>query len=134
MPGLMAVSDSDDEEELDEYRLTESSDDADEDDSDEDDDEGDDGTDDEDFKIEIGKQYRRAMDIYNEVPDMFDNPPSPNDKYAHERKSNPFLMLLGKLRGLMIADFVYRFWGSIKTTQAACSLRPRRCERMERRH
>lgn len=97
MPGLLEVSDSEDEEVDDDYL------------SDTDQDDDSDGDDDDDFDEEDGgdfdeeedlrKQYRQAMNIFAEMPEIFDLPPDSTDKYAKERKNNPFLNLLGKLRG-----------------------------------
>lgn len=97
MPGLLEVSDSEDEEVDDEY-LTDTDQD---DDSDADDDDGFDEEDDGDYEEEedLRKQYRQAMNIFAEMPEIFDLPPDSTDKYAKERKNNPFLNLLGKLRG-----------------------------------
>lgn len=133
MPGLLEVSDSEDEEVDDDYL------------SDTDQDDDSDGDDDDDFDEEDGgdfdeeedlrKQYRQAMNIFAEMPEIFDLPPDSTDKYAKERKNNPFLNLLGKLRGAVFIllclkrnSRVYFFFAQVE-----CSLRVRHCGRMERR-
>lgn len=104
MPGLLEVSDSEDEEVDDDYLSdTDQDDDSDGDDDDEFDEED---AGDSDEEEDLRKQYRQAMNIFAEMPEIFDLPPDSTDKYAKERKNNPFLNLLGKLRGAVFYPFV----------------------------
>ena len=94
MPGLLDVSNSEEEDEEDESAGLSTDDEDDEDYSDdEDDDESDEY--DEDDEEELRHMFREAMNTYNENPDIIDDV----DKYAEERKKNPFLKLLGALKG-----------------------------------
>ncbi|KAF8973070.1 hypothetical protein BDZ97DRAFT_1779193 [Flammula alnicola] len=99
MPGLQSVSNSDDEDEEDEDTESEEE----EEDGESDDDESGYNTEEED---EIRDMIREAMDAAHEA-DWFDsghNVPKEIDPFAAEdRKGNPFLKLLGSLRGRMFS-------------------------------
>lgn len=104
MPELQSVSDSDSDEDEDE-----SSDEEGEsvnlDDGDEDSDDGYD-TDEED---ELRDMMKEAMNAAMENDNFFDPKADPNDfkafqELAEERKGNPFLKLLGSLRGLFFIN------------------------------
>jgi hypothetical protein len=99
MPELQSVSDSD-----------ESEDESDSDDGDSESDDGDNDSDDgydTDEEDELREMMREAMNAAMENPDFFDPKADPKDfesfnKVAEERKGNPFLKLLGSLRGARI--------------------------------
>ena len=67
---------------------------------------GDDHWDEDDWETEdeeeVNEHYREMMKVGMEHPDFLDpKVPIPEfDKYAEERKDNPFLKLLGSLRGI----------------------------------
>jgi hypothetical protein len=91
MPELQSVSQSTSEDDRDSDSELESGDDHwDEDEWDTEDEEG------------INEHYREMMKVGMEHPDFLDSSiPIPEfDKYAEERKDNPFLKLLGSLRGV----------------------------------
>lgn len=97
MPELQSVSDSSDE------SSEQESDDDDSDDSDDGDEDSDAGydTDEED---ELREMMKEAMNAAMENPEFFDPRADPKDfeafnEIAEERKGNPFLKLLGSLRG-----------------------------------
>lgn len=110
MPGLLDVSNSD-EEERDEDSTSEYSSYVSEDDDDSGDDDDDEAYDTEEEE-ELRKMHRDAMNVLNETPDIFDN--ENDDKYAKERKKNPFLKLLGNLKGTSI----------IRLTRSGMTIRP----------
>ena len=95
MPSLQTVSDSSDEEDMDEG-----------DNDDDDDDEGSESdtsegydTDEEDA---LRDWLREAMDTAVASPDFYNQGPAPEfNALAEERKGNPFLKLLGSLRGML---------------------------------
>jgi hypothetical protein len=100
MPELQSVSDSSDSSEGDD------SDESDDDASDDGEDDSDDGydTDEED---ELREMMKEAMNAAMENPDFFDPKADPKDfqafrDLAEERKGNPFLKLLGSLRGAYV--------------------------------
>jgi hypothetical protein len=99
MPELQSVSNSSDDD---------LENDSDDDDDDDDDDEGDsDGSDyDEEAEDEIREMLREAMDAAHEA-DWFESNVSPElDPFAQEdRKGNPFLKLLGSLRGIFFERY-----------------------------
>ncbi|KAI5123681.1 hypothetical protein M0805_001709 [Coniferiporia weirii] len=66
-------------------------------------DDGDDEAYDTDEEDELRKLHREAMNIINEMPEILDLT-ADNDKYASERKKNPFLKLLGNLKGRMFSS------------------------------
>lgn len=93
MPSLQTVSDSSEEE------VSDSGDSEDEDDDDdEEEDESGYDTDEEDM---LRDMLREAMDTAMATPDFFDtkNGAAEFDALAEERKGNPFIKLLGSLRG-----------------------------------
>jgi len=101
MPDLQSVSDSSSE-----TSDNDSSNGDDDDESDEGDNDSDDGydTDEED---ELREMMREAMNAAMENPDFFDPKADPKDfqafhELAEERKGNPFLKLLGSLRGVCV--------------------------------
>ena len=62
---------------------------------------GDDDEYDEDYEDELRELRREAMDFAHEIPGFFDNSvPIPEDSFADARRGNPFLKLLGSLRGI----------------------------------
>jgi hypothetical protein len=92
MPGLQSVSETD-----------ESSDDS----SGDDDDPGerskrDSASEyDEDYEEALRDLGREAMDLAHDIPGFFDHSiPIPPNAFAEEEKGNPFLKLLGSLRGM----------------------------------
>ena len=98
MPGLLDVSDTEDEDDEDEDISQGSDEDSDSDGNEEDYETETDGYD-SDEEEELRKMYRRAMTSYAENPEIFDTVAAEIDKYSNERKSNPFLRLLGNLKG-----------------------------------
>lgn len=102
MPSLQTVSDSS-EEESDYNSEFEDDDDSEEDSEEEPDSEYD--TDDED---QLREMFREAMDTAAATPDFFDPRAlaADFDALAQERKGNPFIKLLGSLRGKQILDVV----------------------------
>jgi len=117
MPGLLDVSNSEEEEE-DDLSEDDSEDEDEDDDDSEDEEEGSDDYDSEEEE-EIRHMFREAMNSYNENPDVADESEA-GDKYAEERKKNPFLKLLGSLKGRMFQkSSALRTDG--KTTQTATS-------------
>ncbi|TFY60551.1 hypothetical protein EVJ58_g5078 [Rhodofomes roseus] len=98
MPSLQTVSDSSEEDVSD-------SDDSDYDDDDYDDESDESGydTDEEDMMRDM---LREAMDTAMATPDFFDSKTEASDfdALAEERKANPFLKLLGSLRGRMFSS------------------------------
>lgn len=96
MPDLQSVSDS-----------SESEEDSDSDEEDDGLDDGDEDSDDgydTDEEDELREMMREAMNAAMENPDFFDPKANPKDfesfnKVAEDRKGNPFLKLLGSLRG-----------------------------------
>lgn len=96
MPALQSVSDS-----------SASDDSEDDSEDDDDDDASNDGSDDgydTDEEDELREMLKEAMNAAMENPDFFDPKADPKDfqafnKLAEERKGNPFLKLLGSLRG-----------------------------------
>lgn len=92
MPGLLDVSNSSEDDDQDDS-LSDYSDDEEEDDDDDDSD----SEYDEDEKEELKRMHREAQNLANASPEMFE--PEGKEKYATERKKNPFLKLLGNLRG-----------------------------------
>jgi hypothetical protein len=95
MPSLQSVSNSSED-----YDLARSSDDDEESDHDLADDEEDDSEYDSDQEAELRDMLRVAMDLAHET-DLFNTTnagPDP-DPAAEDRKDNPFLKLLGSLRG-----------------------------------
>ncbi|KAH8119258.1 hypothetical protein DFH11DRAFT_1686181 [Phellopilus nigrolimitatus] len=99
MPGLLDVSNSD-EEERDEDSTSEYSSYVSEDDDSSANDDDDEAYDTEEEE-ELRKMHRDAMNVVNEMPDILNN--ENGDKYAKERKKNPFLKLLGNLKGRMFS-------------------------------
>ncbi|GBE81159.1 hypothetical protein SCP_0308850 [Sparassis crispa] len=100
MPDLQSVSDSSSE-----YQ-SESDDDEDEYDEDEDESGGSEDGYDTDEEDALRDMLREAMDTAAATPDFFD-PKSPAPEFealAEERKGNPFLKLLGSLRGRMFSS------------------------------
>ncbi|CAA7261735.1 unnamed protein product [Cyclocybe aegerita] len=99
MPGLQSVSNTSDSDDFDEY--------TDEDDSDEEEEEsGSEGYDTEQ-EDEIRDLLREAMDAAHEADwlDTSNGPPPELDPFQQEdRKGNPFLKLLGSLRGRMFSS------------------------------
>lgn len=97
MPGLQSVSNTDDDE-----------DDDDDDDEDDEDDDDDDDVDDPDssYDAENEDEIRGMVDdakFFAREGDFFDagdNIPRELDPFLEDRKDNPFLKLLGSLRGL----------------------------------
>ena len=92
MPSLQTVSDSSDEEDEE----------ADDDDDFDDDDEDSDGSEDYDTdeEDELRDWLREAMDTAVASSDFYGRGPAPDfDTLAEERKGNPFLKILGSLRG-----------------------------------
>lgn len=101
MPELQSVSESSD-----------SDSDSCESDSDHDDDDDDEDSDgyDTDEEDELREMMREAMDAAMENGNFFDPRADPNDfkafhDLAEERKGNPFLQLLGSLRGMLTLEF-----------------------------
>lgn len=125
MPTLQTVSDSSEEEK--EY----------DDDDDyfhdgDDDSEGSDDEYDEDEEDELRDLLREAMDTAVASSDFYNNRgPAPEfDALAEERKGNPFLKLLGSLRGeLPTYAQGYGRGQMLTSTQVACSRRVRHCIR-----
>ena len=104
MPPLTSVSDTPEESSNDE-----SSDDENDDDDDDDDDS--DAGYDTDEEDELREMMKEAMNAAMENPDFFDPRADPKDfqafnEIANERKGNPFLKLLGSLRGVF--DFPFK--------------------------
>ena len=97
MPGLQSVSNTSDD---DDFDTSDSESEAEDEESDDDDDSGY-NTEEED---EMREMYREAMDAAHEA-DWFDasaSAPAGIDPFAEdERKGNPFLKLLGSLRGML---------------------------------
>jgi hypothetical protein len=110
MPDLQSISSSDEDSAgcggfHDEQDSTQSSD------------EGDDDYD-EEYEDELRDLRRDAMELAHDIPGFFDHhAPIPDDVFAEERKSNPFLRLLGSLRGQLLVFF------SLPSTPTYCSLR-----------
>ena len=101
MPGLQTASSS-----------GEDSDVGKDDDSDDDDDDDDEDSDyeseyDEEFEDEMREMRREAMDIAAAIPEFFDPAKPLPDEFKNlkeERKGNPFLKLLGSLRGMVLSS------------------------------
>ena len=112
MPSLQTVSDSSDEEDEE----------ADDDDDFDDDDEDSDGSEDYDTdeEDELRDWLREAMDTAVASSDFYGRGPAPDfDTLAEERKGNPFLKILGSLRGVS-----YRAWRSVVPVKTHLLYRP----------
>lgn len=113
MPGLLDVSNSEEDDEEEESEDYSDEDEDEEDDSDDDDEASDEYNSDE--EEEIRHMFREAMNTYNENPDIVDDA----DKYADERKKNPFLKLLGSLKGL----YPRQYTNFLRQTETLCFVR-----------
>ena len=119
MPSLQTVSDSSEEDDDDGG--------ADDDCGADDDDDDSDGSEDYDTdeEDELRDWLREAMDTAVASSDFYGHGPAPEfDSLAEERKGNPFLKLLGSLRGALyrICGFFSAF---LRVVQAVCSRRTR---------
>ncbi|KIJ67776.1 hypothetical protein HYDPIDRAFT_107270 [Hydnomerulius pinastri MD-312] len=101
MPDLQSVSDSSDESDLDAFESEAGGDDSEEDDSDWEDDSEYDSEEEELYRTML----REAMDTAMAIPEFFDPKTEVPEfeAFAEERKGNPFLKLLGSLRGRMFS-------------------------------
>lgn len=115
MPSLQTVSDSSE----DDMGFMSDEDGDDEDDEDDDDD----GSDfDEEFEDHIRDMVREAMDIAQADPDFNDprRQAAVFEDMSAEKKDNPFLKLLGSLRGTM--DALFSVYLTTPALQVVCSL------------
>jgi hypothetical protein len=97
MPELQSISDeSDDDQDDEEFESEEEDTDSDYETEDEDDEEYD--SEDEDLLRDL---EREAMAYATQIPDMFEGPPTDQlEDVPTDKKDNPFIKLLGNLRGI----------------------------------